>query len=117
MKAGQKLAFDSLQVALFPLENMRITQGVDGVLSHRKTKALDLSTVGVFDTAYAPFDCEVVYKSKVFNAGVSCSMMFNSIVYSPFGLFQPLVNIEMLVCGSNHQYFTSCVWVNTVGVQ
>ena len=68
MKAGQKLAFAGKQVALFPLENMRITQGVNGEYSHIGKLALDLSTRGVWDLAYAPFDCKVVGRSTRFNA-------------------------------------------------
>jgi hypothetical protein len=69
MKPYQKLSQkDGTQVALFPLENMRITQGVDDSYSHDDAMALDLSTLKVWDRAYAPFDCTVVYKTRRFNA-------------------------------------------------
>lgn len=74
MKAGQKLAFKGVQVALFPLENLRITQGVDDPYSHDDTMALDVNIRGYFDKAYAPFDCRVVYKSIRYNTVVFQSL-------------------------------------------
>lgn len=68
MKPNQKLALkDGTQVALFPLENMRITQGVNDSYSHKNSLAIDLNTRGVFDKCYAPFDCKVVSKKTKHN--------------------------------------------------
>jgi hypothetical protein len=75
MKPNQKLSLkDGTQVALFPLENLRITQGVDNVYSHDNTFAIDLNTRGVWDIAYAPFDCKIMYKSVRFNSVVFQSL-------------------------------------------
>ena len=70
MKKGQQLSYKGKQIALFPLENLRITQGVDGLChdgtifySHKGTKAIDVNTLRVWDIAYAPFDCKVVKKT------------------------------------------------------
>jgi hypothetical protein len=74
MKAGQKLAFNGVQVALFPLENLRITQGVDDPYSHDDTLAIDVNTRGLWDVAFAPFDCKVMFKSVRFNTVVFQSL-------------------------------------------
>ena len=68
MKPNQKLATkDGVQVALFPLENMRVTQGVNDTYSHKNSLAIDLNTRGVWDKVYAPFDCKVVSKRTKHN--------------------------------------------------
>lgn len=59
MKRGQVIR----DVALFPMEWLYITQGMNGGLSHRNTKAIDI--VGkdrTHEWAYAPFDCTLVWK-------------------------------------------------------
>jgi hypothetical protein len=59
MKAGQVIR----DVALFPMEWMQITQGMNTTFSHKGTKAIDI--VGKDRTkedAYAPIDCTLVWK-------------------------------------------------------
>lgn len=68
MKPNQKLSQkNGTQVALFPLENLRVTQGANDPYSHENTLAIDVNTLGVKDIAYAPFDCKVITKSKKYN--------------------------------------------------
>lgn len=68
MKKGQtSYDKDDVQNSLFPLDRMEITQGSGtqgGDFSHTGSKAVDyVGTSGRYPY-YAPFDCELVYKSS-----------------------------------------------------
>lgn len=59
MKPGQKIP----GVALFPMEFLNISQGMNNAFSHRGSFAIDIiGRDGGIDLAYAPFDCTLVWK-------------------------------------------------------
>lgn len=60
MKPNQKLVQGDTQVALFPMEHLRITQGRYNNFSHKGYNAYDLAGKdGGIDLMYAPFDLKV----------------------------------------------------------
>ena len=79
MRAGQQLVNnDGVQVALFPMEYLDISQGENGSYSHQGTYNLDL--LGWQNGArkyhcpyYAPCDCRVVYHASYYNVWQSLS--------------------------------------------
>lgn len=72
MRAGQTLVHNGVEVALFPLEYMNISQGENGSYSHRGTLAIDFlgwSNAGrVYRCPYyAPVSSRVVYHASYYN--------------------------------------------------
>lgn len=73
MRAGQTMVNDNgVQIALFPLEDIDISQGENGSYSHQGILALDL--LGWENghrkykcPYYAPCDCKVVYHANYYN--------------------------------------------------
>jgi len=65
MKAGQKLAFKGVQVALFPMQTMRVTQSPDEGFSHKGTKNIDIAgkDSGI-ENLYAPCDLTCVQNNN-----------------------------------------------------
>lgn len=72
MKAGQQLVHNGLEVALFPMETINVTQGRNGQLSHQGIDAYDLAgkDSGI-DTLYAPFSLRVVWKDTNQATGIA----------------------------------------------
>ena len=65
MKAGQKLAFKGVQVALFPMQTMRVTQSPDEGFSHKGTKNIDIAGKdGGIENLYAPCDLTCVQNNN-----------------------------------------------------
>lgn len=64
MKAGQKLLHKGIEVALFPMEFMKVTQGAGGTYTHKGTLNIDLAGQdGGKSNLYAPCDLTVVKNS------------------------------------------------------
>ena len=86
MRAGQTM-YDrnGVQVALFPLEYMYISQGEGGSYSHQGSYAIDFLGWGANGRIlqcpyYAPFDCHVVQHASYYNIWQS-----NNEVITPIG--------------------------------
>lgn len=71
MKRGQVKV---IELALFPMEYMRITQGINNAYSHKGTMAIDIAGKDTgSDPLFAPFTGKVVRK------GTDGSMLFESV--------------------------------------
>ena len=86
MRAGEKLVdSNGVQIALFPLEYMYISQGENGSYSHQGTLNIDFLGWGANGRVlkcpyYAPCDCHVVYHTSYYNVWQS-----NNEVITPSG--------------------------------
>lgn len=73
MRPGQKMTdSNGVQIALFPLEYMNISQGENGSYSHQGTLNIDFLGWGSSGRIlkcpyYAPCDCRVVYHTSFYN--------------------------------------------------
>ena len=71
MKANQQLTYKGVEVALYPMEVINITQGRNGQYSHQGIDAYDLAGKdGGIDLLYAPFSLRVVWKDSRQATGV-----------------------------------------------
>lgn len=81
MRAGQTLVDDNnVEVALFPLEYMNISQGEGGSYSHAGRWAIDFMGWGVNGRVlecpyYAPFSCKVVQHASYYNVWQSLNQV------------------------------------------
>jgi len=67
MKRGQVIK----DVALFPMEVLAISQGMYGNFSHKGSMAIDIiGSGGGIESAYAPFDCTLVWKDSLSGNGL-----------------------------------------------
>lgn len=93
MKPNQTLKQDNLEVALFPMETLTITQGRYSNFSHKGYNATDLAgkDTGI-DSMYAPFTLRVEWKDTSSATGVAVSnvnrvLMANGKIAEPRTLF------------------------------
>lgn len=80
---------DGIQLSLYFMEVMGITQGMEAGISHKARKAIDESGRGIgIDSAYAPFDCKIVWKKPT---GSQTGILITNTrkVLTPKGLFDP----------------------------
>lgn len=78
MKIGQKLKTPTgIEVALFPMETVNITQGRYSTYSHVGYNATDLAgkDTGI-DEFIAPFSCRVLWKDPIQHTGVGLTNQF-----------------------------------------
>ena len=72
MKLGTHLTDNNgIQVALFPMETMTITQGTNSSFSHKGALSIDIAgdDAGI-DVAYAPYDCTIRWKDVKSGNGI-----------------------------------------------
>lgn len=93
MKPNQKLVQGDVQVALFPMEYLRITQGRYSNFSHKGYNAYDLAGKdGSREKWYAPFDIKVewldngIHKTGVVVANTKRVLMANGQIAEPYTL-------------------------------
>ena len=100
MKAGQTLLDNGVQVALFTMEYLRITQGRYGTFSHSGYNAYDIAGKdGGRDKWYAPFDIYVEWVDRTSKTGVVVSN--NSRVLLANGKIQEPKTIKIMLWHDN----------------
>lgn len=87
MRAGQKLvASDGYEVALFPLEVLKMSQDEGGDFSHIGTYNIDFVGLDIRTPIYAPCSCTCV---ELYNSYTSGNLRFfqgDNLVHTPLGL-------------------------------